>query len=156
MSAPDTNQKQSDRADQAVPDQRQRDNETIRLDKWLWYTRMVKTRSLASRLVASGKVRINRGKCDKPAQALRRGDVVTATIGKNVRVLEVVELGQRRGPAVEAQALYDDLAPLPDPKQRKEEEPSLGIAIAPQREPGAGRPTKRERRQIDRLRSTDN
>ena len=156
MTGPDPDPELDKKVAGSKPSKPAPDNETLRLDKWLWYARLVKTRSLASRLISNGKVRINREKCDKPAQALRRGDVVTATIGKNVRVLEVVDLGKRRGPAPEAQALYEDLAPPPDPKRKKEEGPSLGIALAPRREPGAGRPTKRERRQIDRLRSADN
>lgn len=129
-------------------------NGTQRLDKWLWFSRLVKTRSLATRLVSGGKVRVNRLKCDKPAQALRCGDVVTASIGRTVRVLEVVALGQRRGPASEARALYEDLAPAPQPGSQKNQLPRLGISVPAQRQPGAGRPTKRERRQIDRLKAS--
>ena len=127
--------------------------QTQRLDKWLWFTRIVKTRSQASRLVASGKVRVNRVKCDKPSQAVRPEDVITVAIGPAVRVLKVVAAGNRRGPAPEAQMLYEDLA-RPEPHRRGQKDAlDLGIVMSGQRAPGAGRPTKRERRQLDRLRT---
>ena len=127
---------------------------TQRLDKWLWFARLIKTRSMATRLVAAGKVRVNRVKCDKPSQAIRADDVITAVIGPNVRVLRVLAPGKRRGPAPEAQALYEDLAPV-ERRSAKSKVPDLGIAIPGRREPGAGRPTKRDRRLLDRLRSGD-
>jgi ribosome-associated heat shock protein Hsp15 len=77
-----------------------------RLDKWLWYARFVKTRSLAAKLVESGSIRVNRQRVVKPAATVRCGDVLTATISGRVRVIEVLGLGERRGPAAEAQALY--------------------------------------------------
>ena len=125
---------------------------TQRLDKWLWFARLIKTRSMATRLVSAGKVRVNRVKCAKPSQTIRTGDVITAAIGRNVRVLRVLAPGTRRGPAPEAQALYEDLAPI-ERQSSKSTSLDLGIAVPGFREPGSGRPTKRERRLLDRLRS---
>jgi ribosome-associated heat shock protein Hsp15 len=116
-----------------------------RLDKWLWYCRVVKTRSLAARLVSEGKVRLNRVRVDKPRQAVKPGDVLTVAVHERVRVLKVVAPGVRRGPAVEARALFEEIA---EPGLR----PATPNAAPPgQRERGQGRPTKRERREIDRL-----
>lgn len=122
---------------------------SLRLDKWLWFARMAKTRSLAQTLIEDGAVRLNREKVTKPAHAVKPGDLLTIMQGPRLRLLKVVALGTRRGPAPEAQVLYDDLAPLPPPGQAKPEPEAPQTA---QREAGAGRPTKRERRQTDRLR----
>jgi len=82
-----------------------------RLDKWLWHARFVKTRSLASKLCSEGRIRIDGTVVDKPGAALRPGQVLTFALGRHVRVIEVVSLGARRGPAAEARSLYRDLAP---------------------------------------------
>ncbi|MEM1129375.1 MAG: S4 domain-containing protein [Pseudomonadota bacterium] len=81
----------------------------IRLDKWLWHARFFKTRTRATELVASGKVRVNGRHARKPGTLVRRGDTLTFPQGRDIRVVRIVSLSQRRGPAVEAQALYDDL-----------------------------------------------
>ena len=101
--------------------------------------------TLAAALVTDGRVRLNRNKVAKPSQSVKVGDVLTVTIGPRLRILKVTALGQRRGPPSEAQTLYEDLTPPPPP--REEVPPSAGG----EREPGTGRPTKRERRQLDRL-----
>jgi ribosome-associated heat shock protein Hsp15 len=80
-----------------------------RLDKWLWFCRFAKTRSLAARLVSEGFVRINGQRCDTPAKAVAVGDVLTVALGRTTRVVRVEDLGVRRGPAVEAAGLYRDL-----------------------------------------------
>ena len=116
-----------------------------RLDKWLWFTRVVKTRSLAAALVADGKVRVNRERTDKPSHQVRPGDVITVAVHSRVRILKVVAGGTSRGPAKVAQTLYEDLTPPPAA-------PAVADASHPQRPQGAGRPTKRDRRAIDRLR----
>ena len=85
----------------------------LRLDKWLWYARVVKSRTLAAGLVEDGKVRLNRERITKPSQTVRIGDVLTISVGPRVRILEVAAMGTRRGPAAEAQALYVDLSPPP-------------------------------------------
>jgi len=82
----------------------------IRLDKWLWHARLCKSRGLAARLVADGAVRVNAERVLKPAAPLRVGDGLTLRQGAEIRVLRVMALGARRGPAVEARGLYVDLA----------------------------------------------
>ena len=121
---------------------------TQRLDKWLWFARLAKTRSAAQRLVLDGRVRVNRERTAKPAQAVRVGDLVSVDVADRLRLLEMLAPGARRGPASEAAFLYRDLAPAAT-------RPPAGTAPGsevPARDPGAGRPTKLERRRTDRLR----
>lgn len=84
----------------------------IRVDKWLWQARFFKTRGLAAKLVKSGKLRINGSPVSKPARNVSVADVLTFPKEDDTRVIEVCELGRRRGPAPEAQALYYDLSPM--------------------------------------------
>ena len=128
-----------------------------RLDKWLWFARMTKTRTLAADLVLSGKVRINRVRVVKPNQAVRVDHVLTVVLSRRVRVFRVLGLGIRRGPSATALALYEELTPEAGPPKRltqtglhdRSEYPNK---VGPgQRAPGAGRPTKKERREIDRM-----
>ncbi len=119
--------------------------ETLRLDKWLWYARFFKSRSLATRFCAERRLRINESVLKKTHQTIRAGDVLTFAKGPHVRVIRVRALGTRRGPALEAQALYEDLAPPPARMKANPEIPAGG------RDPGAGRPTKADRRAIERL-----
>ena len=109
---------------------------TIRIDKWLWYARFFKTRGLASKMVSGGHVRVNSDKISKPAFSVGAGDTLTFPQGSNIRVVRVLALGNRRGPAPEAQMLYDDLTPV------QEKRPP-----APKTE-GKGRPTKKDRRDM--------
>ena len=81
----------------------------IRIDKWLWYARVTKTRSLASRLVELGQVRINRQKVAKSSHDVGPGDVVTVAVHDRVRVLRVLAAGARRGPASEANLLFEEI-----------------------------------------------
>ncbi|MGB3502971.1 MAG: RNA-binding S4 domain-containing protein [Mesorhizobium sp.] len=114
-----------------------------RIDKWLFFARALKSRSLAQKLVASGAVRINGEKVDHASATVKPGDGVTIRLERRVLVWRVLDPGTRRGPAEEARKLYEDLTP-PDPPR--------DTAPLPQgRDPGTGRPTKRERRAIDRL-----
>lgn len=112
-----------------------------RIDKWLFFARVVKSRSLAQKLVLAGNVRVNSNKVDQASALVKPGDGVTVKLERQVRVFKVLAPGTRRGPAEEARTLYEDLTPPPEPQ-----------AAAPQaaREPGAGRPTKRDRRLLDR------
>ena len=119
--------------------------ETIRIDKWLWYARFFKSRTLASRAVAAGRIRVNSERVVKTHGSLRPGDVLTFPHGRDIRVIRVVTLGERRGPAPEARELYEDLAPPSPPS------PDESQAVAGRRERGAGRPTKQERRALDAL-----
>ena len=122
-----------------------------RLDRWLWFSRAAKTRSFAAALIEAGKFRINAVKVDKPAHRLRVGDVITSSVREQVMIWKVVAFGQRRGPAPEARLLYEDLAPPPAPKPKLPAALAVPDIVSGLREPGAGRPTKRERRQLDRL-----
>jgi ribosome-associated heat shock protein Hsp15 len=124
-----------------------------RIDQWLWFARITKSRTLAQALVARGKVRLNRTKIDKASLPVRPGDVLTLMLGPNVHNVEVLAIGARRGPAAEAQRLYRDLTPKPcSPGIAGEthERRALASPLAVRSE-GAGRPTKRERRETDRL-----
>ncbi len=139
-------------AEANVPDKPQA--EKVRVDKWLWQARFFKTRGLAAELAGSGRLRINREHVAKPAQPVRPGDVLTFPQGDRIRVIRIDALGIRRGPAPEARALYSDLdeaTPPPDSGQT----PDPGPAPAAEREAGAGRPTKKERREIDALQRDD-
>jgi len=89
------------------------DRDWQRLDKWLWCARFMKARSDCARLVAEGLVRINRQPTDKPHARLRPGDVVTLPLRGDVRVVRVLRLAARRGPAPEARQLYEDLQESP-------------------------------------------
>ena len=81
----------------------------LRLDKWLWQARFFKTRALAAQVVGKGRLRINQTIVTKAHHRIRPGDVLIFPQGRLVRVVRVVELGSRRGPASEAQSLYEDL-----------------------------------------------
>ncbi|RQP17335.1 MAG: RNA-binding S4 domain-containing protein [Brucella intermedia] len=118
-----------------------------RIDKWLFFARVVKSRSLAAKLAVGGKVRVNRDKIEQAANQVKVGDVLTITLDRRILVYKIVAPGERRGPAPEAQLLYEDLSPPPAPASAVVPE-----AATPQRESGAGRPTKKERRETDRLR----
>jgi ribosome-associated heat shock protein Hsp15 len=117
-----------------------------RIDKWLWHARVVRTRSAAAALADAGLVRINAVRIDGSSRPVRPGDVVTIALDRNVRVLKVKGFAERRGSAEIARELFDDLTPPPAPPR----EPTVAV-----REDGAGRPTKRERRETDRLQGTD-
>ena len=98
--------------------------------------RVVKTRTLAQKLVAAGKVRLNRAVVGAPKQAVRAGDVLTIALDRRILVLAITQLAERRGPASEAQTLYEDRSPPPPPR------------VAP----AGPRPTKRDRRRLDAAR----
>jgi len=83
--------------------------ERRRLDKWLWFARVVKTRALAAKLVTAGHVRLNGARAAGPDKPVRPGDVLTIALERQVRVLKVVAPGERRGPYEEARLLYEDL-----------------------------------------------
>ena len=116
---------------------------SLRVDKWLWAARFFKTRSLAAAACAGGKVDVNH-EAAKPARLVRLGDRIEVTMPRGRRIARVLALSERRGPAPEARRLYDDLTPPAPPQARQ--------APPPFRAPGSGRPTKRERRQIEKLR----
>ncbi|WP_262693532.1 RNA-binding S4 domain-containing protein [Kordiimonas aquimaris] len=119
----------------------------LRLDKWLWYARFFKSRAIASDLCRAHKVRINGVHCKKASATIIVGDVLTFPQANAIKVIEIVALGTRRGPATEAALLYKDLSPV-ESATRNEEKPLEN----PSREKGMGRPTKSDRRALDRLR----
>lgn len=120
-----------------------------RLDKWLFFARVVKSRTLAAKLVEAGHVRVNRDKTAQAAHMVRQGDVLTIGLDRRILVYRIVDTGQRRGPAPEAATLYEDLSP---PTPAAETERPAPTAL---RAPGSGRPTKKDRRDLDRLHPDD-
>ena len=120
---------------------------TIRVDKWLWFARFFKTRGLATKTVAAGHLRLNGNKIAKPSVAVGEGDTLTFPQGRDIRVIRILAVGSRRGPASEAQTLYEDLSP-PESVARKEEHFPSAPAYK-----GKGRPTKKDRRSLDLYRS---
>jgi len=81
-----------------------------RIDKWLCFARMVKTRTLAAAIVSQGQVRLNKARVSKPSHEVEPGDILTLAFHGRVRVIKVLAIGARRGPASEAQTLYQDMA----------------------------------------------
>ena len=125
------------------------DDNARRLDLWLWFARFFKSRTLATRFVQSGRLRVNNDVIKKAHHNLRVGDVLTFPKADQVRVVKLLDLGLRRGPAQEAQALYEDLSP---PAPKREDRKAEENKVAGVRQPGSGRPTKQQRRALDRLR----
>ena len=118
--------------------------DSLRVDKWLWAARVFKTRSLTGTACDGGKVDIN-DEVAKPARRVRIGDLIAVTLPRGRRrILKVAGVDDQRGSAAVAKALFEDLTP-PEPPRPLQAPP-------PRREAGAGRPTKRERRDIERLR----
>lgn len=121
-----------------------------RIDRWLWCARIFKTRTLAAKFVNDGAVRLTRSeqtmRLEKPSFAIRAGDKIVFTRDDRLRILDILACTLRRGPASEAVLLYTDNSP---PPPKKEERP---IPLF-HREKGAGRPTKRDRRLLDALKT---
>ena len=115
----------------------------MRLDKWLWHARFFKTRGGAGTYTGAGNVRVNSVRQTRSSARVRVGDTLTFALHGHVRIIEIIALSVRRGPAMEARALYHDHEPPTNrPKTPAEAKPAL-------RAPGSGRPTKRERRAQD-------
>ena len=110
---------------------------TMRVDKWLWQARFFKTRGLSAKLVTGGHCRVNGNKISKAAFSVGADDVLTFPQGKQIRVVRILGVGTRRGPATEAQTLYEDLSPEQD------------VSPAEPKTEGKGRPTKKDRRKMD-------
>ncbi|MEX3014451.1 RNA-binding S4 domain-containing protein [Gymnodinialimonas hymeniacidonis] len=110
-----------------------------RLDRWLWQARFFKTRSLAARAVSDGAVRVDGDKVSKSSTQVSPGHVLTFPQGRQIRVVRILALAKRRGPAAEAQALYEDLTPRAEP-------------VPPRVGP---RPTKKDRRDLEAFRDTE-
>jgi ribosome-associated heat shock protein Hsp15 len=117
-----------------------------RLDRWLWFSRILKSRTLAAQLIADGKVRVNRTRIAKPSHTIRVGDVLTIALRGNIQVLRVLACGRRRGPPAEARQFYQRL--------NTHHDGPVG-AVSAMREAGSARPTKRDRRLIERFTRQD-
>jgi len=121
---------------------------SVRIDRWLWAARMYKTRSQAAKAIDGGKVRLNDAR-PKPGAAVRVGDVVRVRHGPIERTLVVAGLAEKRGPAAEAATLFEETPA--SRAQRREREAQLRM-MPETAFRGKGRPTKKERRDLDRLR----
>ncbi|MCP8885363.1 RNA-binding S4 domain-containing protein [Devosia sp. XJ19-1] len=118
-----------------------------RLDRFLFFSRAVKSRTLAQKIIESGAIRVNSERTDRTDIKVGAGDVLTMALNNRIVVWRLLDCGTRRGPASEAQALYEDISPPPVPRA----EMSPYEAAIAERGAGAGRPTKKERRDTDRL-----
>ena len=115
----------------------------VRLDKWLWAARFFKSRTLAAAACDGGKVYVNEHRA-KPSRPVRAGDGLHITLPRGKRIVRIAVLSEKRGPGAQAVLLYEDLTPPPPPKEERIPPPVY-------RPRGAGRPTKRERRLVDRF-----
>ena len=123
--------------------------EKQRLDKWLFFSRAVKSRTLAQKLIETGAIRVNSERTERTDHKVGPGDVLTMTVHERLLVWRILGAGERRGPAAEAAGLYEDLSPPPVPRAPK-------LPMHAERESGTGRPTKKERRETDRLLDGEN
>ena len=114
-----------------------------RLDKWLFFSRVVKSRTLAQKLIETGAVRVNSERTTRTDHQVGEGDVLTMTVHTRLLVWKIRDPGTRRGPAPEAATLYEDLSPSPVPREWQRS--PFG-----QRDDG-NRPTKKDRRDIDQF-----
>ena len=93
--------------------------DSLRVDKYLWFARFFKTRSLATKRANGGRIRVNGNKIKKSNDPVRVGDILTLAQGDQIRVIRVLDLGIRRGPAQEVQNLYEDITPKEDADEAK-------------------------------------
>ena len=119
-----------------------------RLDRFLFFSRAVKSRTLAQKIIETGAIRVNSEKTARTDHRVGAGDVLTMSIQGRILVWRILDPGSRRGSASEAQGLYEDMSPPTPPKPKRS---PYEAAIA-ERPSGAGRPTKKERRDTDNLR----
>ena len=122
---------------------------TLRLDIYLYYIRIFKSRSLATKYILSNRLRISGQVTQKPHKMISIGDVLSMTISGNVKILKILDIPNRRGPYSESLNFYEDITPIENNQKREYLKPNIKFAER------VGRPTKRERRQIDRLMNRD-
>ena len=122
---------------------------TLRLDIYLYYIRIFKSRSLATKYILSNRLRISGQVTQKPHKMISIGDVLSMTIRGNVKILKILDIPNRRGPYSESLNFYEDITPIENNQKREYLKPNIKFAER------VGRPTKRERRQIDRLMNRD-
>jgi ribosome-associated heat shock protein Hsp15 len=118
-------------------------NLSQRIDKWLWHARFYKTRSIAQKQVATGKIRVDREKISSPSRKVSAGNVLTITRDRDIKIIEILGVADKRGPYSEAQLLYNDMSP-PKPEKQKQEQTKESMS----RIQSEGRPTKHQRKQI--------
>ena len=125
------------------------EKKTLRLDTYLYYIRIFKSRSIATKFVLANRLRISGQVTQKPHKMISVGDVLTMTINDNIKILKVLDIPSRRGPYPESLNFYEDITPIEIIP--KKESSNIDIKFVER----VGRPTKRERRQTDRLMGRD-
>ena len=125
------------------------EKKTLRLDIYLYYIRIFKSRSIATKFVLTNRLRISGQVTQKPHKMISIGDVLTITINDNIKILKVLDIPNRRGPYSESLNFYEDITPIENIP--KKESSNIDIKFVER----VGRPTKRERRQTDRLMGRD-
>ena len=128
-------------------------NKVLRLDKWLWYARFFKTRAAASKAISDGRFRLDGMVMKKPHRQALCDQTLTFIQGDRVRVIKILALGSRRGPSSEAVLLYEDMTPEPVSPVKTVKAVNSEFEA---RGKGSGRPTKRHRRETDRLKTIVN
>ena len=125
------------------------EKKTIRLDIYLYYIRIFKSRSIATKFVSTNRLRISGQVTQKPHKMISIGDVLTMTINDNIKILKVLDIPNRRGPYSESLNFYEDITPIETVQKKKIRKSDIKFVER------VGRPTKRERRQTDRLMGRD-
>jgi len=118
-------------------------NPSQRIDKWLWHARFFKTRSTSQKQVTTGKIRVDSEKISSPSRKVSAGNVLTITRERDIKIIEILAIAERRGPYSEAQLLYNDMSP-PKPEKQAQEQTRESMS----RIQSEGRPTKHQRKQI--------
>ena len=125
------------------------EKKTLRLDIYLYYIRIFKSRSISRKFVLTNRLRISGQVTHKPHKMISIGDVLTMTINDNIKILKVLDIPNRRGPYSESLNFYEDITPIESISKKKSLKPDIKFVER------VGRPTKRERRQTDRLMGRD-
>ena len=125
------------------------EKKTLRLDIYLYYIRIFKSRSIATRFVLSSRLRISGQVTQKPHKMISIGDVLTMTVNDNIKIFKVLDIPNRRGPYSESISFYEDISPIENILEKENHKFKFKFAER------VGRPTKRERRQTDRLMGRD-
>ena len=125
------------------------ENKSIRLDLFLFYIRVFKSRNLASKFINSNRLRVSDQVTQKPHKLISIRDILTFTIHDRIKVLEVIDIPMRRGSYVDSLNYYNDISPVETKEEKEERDPKLKFIDR------VGRPTKLERRQTDKLMRRD-
>ena len=125
------------------------EKKTIRLDIYLYYIRIFKSRSIATKFVSANRLRISGQITQKPHKMISIGDVLTMTIKDSIKILKVLDIPSRRGPYLESLNFYEDITPIKNIPKKEDIKFKLNFVER------VGRPTKRERRQTDKLMGRD-